>query len=72
MKTLLSLFLIVGVITLNSGCATRVVVVDSQADVVRIGKDVVGSGYVWKDGQWELVKSIKYPEGWYAGPMPTK
>ena len=71
MKTLLLLSLGVGLATCVNSCATRVVVVDSQSDVVRIGKGVVGSGYIWHNGQWELVKSINYPEGWYAGPMPN-
>ena len=47
------------------------VTIDSNKDVIRIGHNVLGSGYIWNNTtrQWEEVKVIKYPEGWFAGPM---
>ena len=52
-----------------SGCgSTRVVFVDTQSDLVRIGPDVEGRVYVLKNGEWTLSKNkMKLPEGWYAG-----
>ena len=56
------------------GCgSTRVVFVDTQADLVRIGPDVEGKVYILKDGEWVLSKNkIKLPEGWYAGGLPKE
>lgn len=57
-----------------TSCATKTVVVNSDADVVRIGKAVVGEAYVWsaEKKQWESVKKFTYPKGWYAGPFHPK
>lgn len=57
-----------------SGCgSTRVVFVDTQADLVRIGPDVEGRVYVLKNGEWILSKNkMKLPEGWYAGGLPRE
>jgi hypothetical protein len=54
------------------GCgSTRVVFVDTQADLIRIGPDVTGKCYVLKNGEWILSKNkLKIPEGWYAGGIP--
>ena len=54
------------------GCgSTRVVFVDTQADLVRIGPDVTGRCYILKNGEWILSKNkVKLPEGWYAGGIP--
>lgn len=56
------------------GCgSTRVVFVDTQSDLVRIGPDVSGKVYVLKNGEWVLSKNkIKIPEGWYAGGIPRE
>jgi uncharacterized protein YceK len=56
-----------------AGCgSTRVVFVDTQSNLVRIGPDVSGRVYVKKDGEWTLSKNkVKLPEGWYAGGIPT-
>ena len=56
------------------GCgSTRVVFVDTQANLVRIGPDVSGRIYVQKNGEWVLSKNkVKLPEGWYAGGLPTE
>ena len=63
---LISLFLV--------GCgSTRVVFVDTQANLVLIGPDVSGKVYIQKDGEWVLSKNkVKLPEGWYAGGIPTE
>ena len=59
---------------LFSGCgSTRVVFVDTQADLVRLGPDVSGKVYVLKNGEWTLSKKkVKLPEGWYAGGLPKE
>ena len=46
------------------GCgSTRVVFVDTQSNLVRIGPNV--------EGKWVLSKNkVKLPEGWYAGGIP--
>ncbi len=56
------------------GCgSTRVVFVDTEANLVRIGPDVSGRVYVQKNGEWVLSKNkVKLPEGWYAGGLPTE
>lgn len=55
-----------------TGCgSTRVVFVDTQSDLVRLGPDVTGRVYVNKNGEWVLSKKkVKLPEGWYAGGIP--
>jgi len=59
-------------IMLGTACGTtRVVFVDTQADLVRLGPDVKGTVYVSKDGQWIKSKNkVHLPEGWIAGPLP--
>jgi uncharacterized protein YceK len=56
------------------GCgSTRVVFVDTQSNLVRIGPEFpAGKVYILKDGEWILSKNkVKLPEGWYAGGLPT-
>ena len=69
MKKILTLSLIS---LFSIGCgSTRVVFVDTQANLVRIGPDVSGKIYVQKNGEWVLSKNkVKLPEGWYAGGLP--
>lgn len=57
-----------------TGCgSTRVVFVDTDADLVRIGPDVSGKVYILKNGEWVLSKNkVKLPEGWYAGGIPRE
>ncbi len=59
---------------LMAGCgSTRVVFVDTQADLVRLGPDVTGRVYVNQNGSWVLSKKkVKLPEGWYAGGIPKE
>lgn len=57
------------------GCgSTRVVFVDTQSNLVRIGPNFpAGKVYILKDGEWILSKNkVKLPEGWYAGGLPTE
>ena len=56
------------------GCgSTRVVFVDTEANLVRIGPDVSGRVYIQKNAEWVLSKNkVKLPEGWYAGGLPTE
>ena len=56
------------------GCgSTRVVFVDTQSNLVRIGPNVEGKIYVLKNGEWILSKNkVKLPEGGYAGGLPQE
>jgi hypothetical protein len=50
---------------------TKVVFVDTQADLVRLGPDVRGTVYVNRGGEWIKSKNkVTLPEGWIAGPLP--
>ena len=71
MQKLLLTFVVSGIIISLTSCATRTVVIDSQKDVIRVGKGVVGRGYIWSNElkDWIQVDRIEYPEGWFAGPM---
>ena len=54
------------------GCgSTRVVFVDTQSNLVRIGPEFpAGKVYILKNGEWILSKNkLKLPEGWYAGGL---
>jgi len=71
MKTL-KILAIATLLISSIGCgSTRVVFVDTQADLIRIGPNVTGKCYILKDGEWILSKNkLKLPEGWYAGGIP--
>ena len=70
LKILIATALLASVI----GCgSTRVVFVDTQADLIRIGPNVTGKCYVLKNGEWILSKNkLKLPEGWYAVGIPRE
>ena len=70
MQTLLKVFVTAGLLACASSCVTKVVVLDSQSDVVRLGKNVRGNVYVWQHGDWTKTGKVTLPEGWYAGPPP--
>ena len=70
MRRLLLICASAGMLTWASGCATRVVVLDSQSDIVRLGRGVRGPVYIWQDGAWKAAGKTTLPEGWYAGPGP--
>jgi len=69
LKTLIATILLISLV----GCgSTRVVFVDTQSNMVRIGPGVSGRVYVMKNGEWVLSKNkVELPEGWYAGGLPT-
>lgn len=54
----------------STGCVTRTFVIDSQADVVRLGDNVKGDVYVYQNSQWVKVKNVHLPAGWTAGAVP--
>ena len=68
LKILIATILLASII----GCgSTRVVFVDTQADLVRIGPNAFARVYILKNGEWVLSKNkVKLPEGWYAGGIP--
>ena len=73
-------FVSVGMISLMmTGCLNlglgggRVVFVDSDSEMVRLGPDVEGHVYYFDEGEWvKSKKKVKLPEGWYAGGMSSK
>jgi hypothetical protein len=73
MRTLLKTLSAAGMVFLIAGCATRTVtVVNSQSDVVRLGADVSGHVYTYRDGKWQDAGKMKLPAGWFAGPWNGK
>lgn len=70
MRTRLHLCASLGLLICATSCATKTVVLDSQADVVRLGAGVRGPVYTWQNGSWTLAGKVTLPEGWYAGPGP--
>lgn len=63
---------IVGTVSCVTG--SRVVFIDNEAALIRIGRDVTGHVY-WLNakGEWELSRDkVKIPEGFFAGPMKSK
>lgn len=72
MRTLQNLLLTLLLLLGMSGCGTtRVVVVESNADWVKLGPDVSGHVYLWNHAAeaWSLSdKKVTLPEGWMAGP----
>ena len=70
LKILIATILLISGVSCGS---TRVVFVDTQTDLVRLGPDVSGKIYVLKNGQWVLSKNkVRLPEGWYAGGLPKE
>lgn len=47
-------------------------VIDRNADIVRLGPNVRGNVSVYRDGAWQDVGKMKLPEGWLAGPADLK
>ena len=70
---ILKTILLISTATFFLGCgSTRVVFVDTQTQLVRVGPNVTGKVYVLKNGEWTLSKNkVKLPEGWYAGALPN-
>ena len=69
----IKILLLISIAAIFMGCgSTKVVFVDTQANMVRIGPNVKGKVYVLKNGEWVLSKNnMHLPEGWYAGALPT-
>ena len=70
----MTITLLLASLFLLSGCgSTRVVFVDTESDLVRIGPGAEARVYVLKNGEWVLSKNkVKLPEGWYAGGIPKE
>jgi hypothetical protein len=69
----LKLFVLVGTGICASSCVTNpdVVFVDTDGQLVRLGRDVRGHVYYWKDGGWVRSQNkVTLPAGWYAGGLP--
>ena len=72
MKVLKTLLLISAAAFIMGCGSTKVVFVDTQSQMVRIGPNVTGKVYVLKNGEWVLSKNnMQLPEGWYAGALPA-
>lgn len=70
-RSLILVSLAAGVITLLNACSSKVVVIDRQSDLVRLGSDVSGHVYTLQNGQWvRSSNKVQLPEGWFAGPGP--
>jgi uncharacterized protein YcfL len=68
----IAILILISLLLLGCG-STRVVFVDTQSNLVRIGPNVSARVYVQKNGEWVLSKNkVKLPEGWYAGGLPTE
>ena len=67
----LAILILISLLLVGCG-STRVVFVDTQSQLIRIGPDFPsGKVYILKDGEWILSKNkVKLPEGWYAGGLP--
>ncbi len=74
MKTIIKTAAILSLAFLFLGCgSTRVVFVDTDADLVRLGPGVSGRVYTLINGEWILSKNkVDLPEGWYAGGIPKE
>ena len=75
LKKLMLIVLATAIAIFAGACRTntKVTVVDSQADWVKLGPDVRGHVYLWnhKAGHWELQTApMQLPQGWVAGPEP--
>ena len=62
------------VIAFGVSCGTtKVVFVDTNEAMVRIGPNVNGRVYFQRDGEWILSKNkVRLPEGWYAVGLPEE
>tara|TARA_R110002051_G_scaffold261458_1_gene321335 strand:+ start:38 stop:289 length:252 start_codon:yes stop_codon:yes gene_type:complete len=68
LKTLL---LVLTVTAFLSGCGgSRVVFIDSQSQIFRVGPNVSGKLYHWTGEEWQLSKNkVEYPEGHFVGGL---
>jgi len=68
LKTLL---LVLTVTAFLSGCGgSRVVFIDSQSQIFRVGPNVSGKLYHWTGEEWQLSSNkVEYPEGHFVGGL---
>jgi len=68
LKTLL---LVLTVTAFLSGCGgSRVVFIDSQSQIFRVGPNVKGKLYHWTGEEWQLSSNkVEYPEGHFVGGL---
>ena len=68
LKTLLLALIVTAFL---SGCgASRVVFIDSQSQVFRVGPNVKGKVYHWTGKEWQLSgNKVEYPEGHFVGGL---
>lgn len=63
---------IFAIVCVTSCGSTRVVFIQESSDVVRLGPDVKGHVYFYRDGKWVLSKNkVPLPEGWFAGQLES-
>ena len=68
LKTLL---LVLTVTAFLSGCVgSKVVFIDSQSQIFRVGPNVKGKVYHWNGEEWQLSgNKVEYPEGHFVGGL---
>jgi|TARA_R100000482_G_scaffold56309_1_gene20185 4-diphosphocytidyl-2C-methyl-D-erythritol kinase len=74
LKNLLKLKMLLSVLIVSvflSGCgSTRVVFIDSQSQMIRVGPNVKGKAYFWNGEEWELsANKIEYNEGHFVAGL---
>ena len=65
------LLLVLTVTAFLSGCGgSRVVFIDSQSQIFRVGPNVKGKLYHWTGEEWQLSSNkVEYPEGHFVGGL---
>ncbi len=68
LKTLL---IVLTVTAFLSGCGgSRVVFINSQSQIFRVGPNVKGKVYHWTGEEWQLSSNkVEYPEGHFVGGL---
>ena len=68
LKTLLTALTVIAFL---SGCVgSRVVFIDSQSQIFRVGPNVKGKVYHWNGEEWQLSgNKVEYPEGHFVGGL---
>tara|TARA_R100000808_G_scaffold803_7_gene3955 strand:- start:2666 stop:2914 length:249 start_codon:yes stop_codon:yes gene_type:complete len=68
LKTLLTALTMIAFL---SGCVgSRVVFIDSQSQIFRVGPNVKGKVYHWNGEEWQLSgNKVEYPEGHFVGGL---
>lgn len=68
LKTLLTALTVTAFL---SGCGgSKVVFIDSQSQIFRVGPNVIGKVYHWNGEEWQLSgNKVEYPEGHFVGGL---